>query len=77
MRIMCMNLTRLLARDRRFIERAINDNPRDRQNGLSYYMMFDQLGLSEKALEAVKAAGYTTPTPIQAAPFRPPSSAAT
>jgi superfamily II DNA/RNA helicase len=65
MRIMCMNLTRLLARDRRFIERAINDNPRDRQNGLSYYMMFDQLGLSEKALDAVKAAGFTTPTPIQ------------
>jgi superfamily II DNA/RNA helicase len=28
-------------------------------------MMFDQLGLSEKALDAVKAAGFTTPTPIQ------------
>jgi superfamily II DNA/RNA helicase len=28
-------------------------------------MMFDQLGLSEKALDAVKAAGFSTPTPIQ------------
>ena len=28
-------------------------------------MMFDQLGLSDKALDAVKAAGFTTPTPIQ------------
>jgi superfamily II DNA/RNA helicase len=29
-------------------------------------MNFDQLGLSPKVLEAVKAAGFTTPTPIQA-----------
>jgi superfamily II DNA/RNA helicase len=29
-------------------------------------MSFDELGLSDKVLEAVKAAGYATPTPIQA-----------
>ncbi len=29
-------------------------------------MTFDELGLSEKVLEAVKASGYDTPTPIQA-----------
>ena len=29
-------------------------------------MKFDELGLSEKVLSAVTAAGYTTPTPIQA-----------
>jgi superfamily II DNA/RNA helicase len=29
-------------------------------------MTFDELGLSDKVLEAVKASGYTTPTPIQA-----------
>jgi superfamily II DNA/RNA helicase len=34
-------------------------------------MMFDQLGLSEKALDAVKAAGFTTPTPIQAGAIPP------
>src|ERR1700709_2794378 len=28
-------------------------------------MKFDELGLSEKVLDAVKAAGYDTPTPIQ------------
>src|SRR5512136_2578735 len=28
-------------------------------------MSFSHLGLSEKVLAAVKAAGYTTPTPIQ------------
>ncbi len=28
-------------------------------------MTFDKLGLSEKTLDAVKAAGFTTPTPIQ------------
>ncbi len=28
-------------------------------------MSFDELGLSEKVLEAVKTAGYTEPTPIQ------------
>src|SRR6201989_320208 len=28
-------------------------------------MSFSQLGLSEKVLSAVAAAGYTTPTPIQ------------
>ena len=28
-------------------------------------MSFSQLGLSEKVLAAVQAAGYTTPTPIQ------------
>jgi superfamily II DNA/RNA helicase len=28
-------------------------------------MTFDELGLSDKVLEAVKSAGYTTPTPIQ------------
>ena len=28
-------------------------------------MSFSQLGLSEKVLAAVSAAGYTTPTPIQ------------
>jgi superfamily II DNA/RNA helicase len=41
------------------------NNPRDRQNGFIHFMMFDQLGLSDKALDAVKAAGFTTPTPIQ------------
>jgi superfamily II DNA/RNA helicase len=34
-------------------------------------MMFDQLGLSEKALDAVKAAGFSTPTPIQAGAIPP------
>ena len=34
-------------------------------------MNFDQLGLSPKVLEAVKAAGYTTPTPIQAQAIPP------
>ncbi|MDB5544996.1 MAG: box helicase domain protein, partial [Hyphomicrobiales bacterium] len=29
-------------------------------------MTFDELGLSEKVLQAVAASGYTTPTPIQA-----------
>ena len=29
-------------------------------------MTFNELGLSEKVLQAVKASGYTTPTPIQA-----------
>src|SRR5207248_11092708 len=29
------------------------------------YMPFSKLGLSNKVLAAVKAAGYTTPTPIQ------------
>ena len=28
-------------------------------------MKFDELGLSEKVLDAVKASGYDTPTPIQ------------
>ena len=28
-------------------------------------MKFDELGLSEKVLKAVKASGYDTPTPIQ------------
>ena len=28
-------------------------------------MRFDELGLSEKVLDAVKASGYETPTPIQ------------
>ncbi|MGH6874370.1 MAG: DEAD/DEAH box helicase, partial [Aestuariivirgaceae bacterium] len=34
-------------------------------------MSFDQLGLSPKVLEAVTAAGYTTPTPIQAQAIPP------
>jgi superfamily II DNA/RNA helicase len=34
-------------------------------------MNFDQLGLSPKVLEAVKAAGFTTPTPIQAQAIPP------
>jgi superfamily II DNA/RNA helicase len=34
-------------------------------------MNFDQLGLSPKALEAVKTAGFTTPTPIQAQAIPP------
>jgi superfamily II DNA/RNA helicase len=34
-------------------------------------MMFDQLGLSDKALDAVKAAGFTTPTPIQTGAIPP------
>jgi superfamily II DNA/RNA helicase len=34
-------------------------------------MMFDQLGLSEKALDAVKAAGFSTPTPIQTGAIPP------
>ncbi|MBV8663645.1 MAG: DEAD/DEAH box helicase, partial [Hyphomicrobiales bacterium] len=29
-------------------------------------MRFDELGLSEKVLNAVQASGYETPTPIQA-----------
>src|SRR3954454_1803970 len=29
-------------------------------------MTFDELGLSEKVLQAVVTSGYTTPTPIQA-----------
>src|SRR5207247_7031210 len=29
------------------------------------FMSFSQLGLSDKVLAAVQAAGYTTPTPIQ------------
>ena len=29
-------------------------------------MQFNELGLSEKVLQAVEASGYTTPTPIQA-----------
>jgi superfamily II DNA/RNA helicase len=40
-------------------------------------MNFSELGLSPRTLEAVTAAGYTTPTPIQAARSRPPSSGAT
>src|SRR5215211_3199073 len=34
-------------------------------------MSFEQLGLSPKVLEAVTAAGYTTPTPIQAQAIPP------
>ncbi|HYN00758.1 MAG TPA: DEAD/DEAH box helicase, partial [Aestuariivirgaceae bacterium] len=34
-------------------------------------MNFDQLGLSPKVLEAVNAAGFTTPTPIQAQAIPP------
>jgi superfamily II DNA/RNA helicase len=34
-------------------------------------MQFDELGLSEKVLSAVTAAGYTTPTPIQAQAIPP------
>jgi superfamily II DNA/RNA helicase len=34
-------------------------------------MKFDELGLSEKVLSAVTAAGYTTPTPIQAEAIPP------
>src|SRR5688572_6960221 len=34
-------------------------------------MNFDQLGLSPEVLEAVKAAGFTTPTPIQAQAIPP------
>ena len=34
-------------------------------------MSFDQLGLSPKVLEAVTAAGYTNPTPIQAQAIPP------
>ncbi len=34
-------------------------------------MMFSELGLSPKTLEAVTAAGYTTPTPIQAEAIPP------
>ena len=34
-------------------------------------MSFDQLGLSEKVLEAVRAAGFETPTPIQAKAIPP------
>ena len=37
-----------------------------RQIGFSDYMSFSELGLSPKVLEAVTAAGYTTPTAIQA-----------
>ena len=29
-------------------------------------MNFDELGLSDKVISAVKASGYTSPTPIQA-----------
>ncbi|MFW5698541.1 MAG: DEAD/DEAH box helicase, partial [Planctomycetota bacterium] len=29
-------------------------------------MLFDQLGLADPLLRAVRASGYTTPTPIQA-----------
>ena len=35
------------------------------------YMSFEQLGLSPKVLEAVTAAGYITPTPIQAQAIPP------
>mgnify|MGYP002824414903 CR=1 FL=1 len=34
-------------------------------------MKFADLGLSDKLLQAVEAAGYTEPTPIQAQPSRP------
>src|SRR6476646_10354831 len=34
-------------------------------------MSFDQLGLSEKVLEAVRAAGFETPTPIQSKAIPP------
>ena len=34
-------------------------------------MNFSELGLSPKTLEAVTAAGYTTPTPIQAEAIPP------
>jgi superfamily II DNA/RNA helicase len=37
-----------------------------RQIGFSIFMSFNELGLSPKVLEAVTAAGYTTPTAIQA-----------
>ena len=37
-----------------------------RQIGFSDYMSFSELGLSPKVLEAITAAGYTTPTAIQA-----------
>src|SRR5262245_46467271 len=37
----------------------------------SGYMNFDQLGLSPKVLQAVKAAGFITPTPIQAQAIPP------
>jgi superfamily II DNA/RNA helicase len=43
-----------------------------RQNGFQLsYMNFDQLGLSPKVLQAVTAAGFTTPTPIQAQAIPP------
>ena len=34
-------------------------------------MSFDQLGLSEKVLEAVRAAGFEIPTPIQSKAIPP------
>ena len=36
------------------------------RHGTKDYMNFSELGLSQKVLSAVEAAGYTTPTPIQA-----------
>ncbi len=36
------------------------------RDGTTNYMNFSELGLSQKVLSAVEAAGYTTPTPIQA-----------
>jgi hypothetical protein len=41
------------------------------------YMNFSELGLSQKVLSAVEAAGYTTPTPIQAQAIPEVPSAAT
>jgi superfamily II DNA/RNA helicase len=41
---------------------AFDQNP----PGAKHFMSFDTLGLSDKVVQAVQAAGYTTPTPIQA-----------
>ena len=49
--------------------RAAPAKPKALPEPLVYFskdqMTFSELGLSEKVLQAVTAAGYTTPTPIQ------------
>ena len=45
---------------------VVRREPRHRAAPFRGFMSFSELGLSDKVLAAVQAAGYTTPTPIQA-----------
>ena len=52
-------------------QRIFRTSNQSRRNGSYLHMQFSELGLSPRTLEAVTAAGYTTPTPIQAEAIPP------